>query len=234
MAPVGICVCPFMCTNFGTRLILTTHSYVTMHTCECVFKNVLWLAKSLHLPPDMNHLDPTCAELNELPSLPHLTPPLTSLLTLNHISLSDMGTPGQTHTPSFSLCLSTQINSHSSRALSCLKLHLWIIDHLVPPKTPAWNNEDQGKESRESRMRERQEGGTEEESWPSPQHKTKPKHLFCQGLRLLYGITAGFLLLVDCYCFSYNKPVSCLVFNQLGKGWNCQHSIILLMHNFMG
>lgn len=45
-----------------------------------------------------------------------------------------MGTPGQTHTASFSLCLSTQINSHSSRALSCLKLQLLIIDHLLPER----------------------------------------------------------------------------------------------------
>ena len=72
----------------------------------------------------MNHLEPTQFKLNELPLL----------LSLNHISLSDMGTPGQTHTPSFSLCLSTQINSHSSRALSCLKLHLWIIDRLLPQR----------------------------------------------------------------------------------------------------
>lgn len=49
--------------------------------------------------PDMNHLVPTHSELNELPPLAP---------TLNHISLSDMGTPGQTHTPSFSICLSTK------------------------------------------------------------------------------------------------------------------------------
>lgn len=113
------------------------HSYlnvdpcVCVHVCVCVpvFKEVLWLAISphLHLPlslPDMNHLEPTHSELNELPLS----------LTLNHISLSDMGTPGQTHTASFFLCLSTQINSHSSRALSCLKLQLLIIDHLLPER----------------------------------------------------------------------------------------------------
>ena len=94
-----------------------------MHVC--MFK-VLRPATSLSSStlPDMNHLEPTHSEPNELPL--SLTP--------NHISLSDMGTPGQTHTPSFSLCLSTQINSHSSRALSCLKLHLWIIDRLLPQR----------------------------------------------------------------------------------------------------
>lgn len=42
-----------------------------------------------------------------------------------------MGTQGQTHTASFCSCLLVHINSHSSRALTCLKLHLRIIEHLL-------------------------------------------------------------------------------------------------------
>lgn len=114
---------------------------------------------------------------------PHPPHPLTSSLTLNHISLSDMGTPGQTHTPSFSLCLSTQINSHSSRALSCLKLHLWIIDRLLPQRLQRGIMRIK---MRRAGKAERERGGrrgwrTEEEGWPSANAlpSTKPKQNTC-------------------------------------------------------
>lgn len=107
-----------------------------------------------------------------------------------------MGTPGQTHTASFSHCLSAQINSHSSRALSCLKLHLWIIDHLLPErpqfgimriKTRAAKTE--WEKCKRVELRRRADTGL----IPVP-GQNPSKHLFCQGVRLLSGTTTGFFL----------------------------------------
>lgn len=138
----------------------------------------------------MNHLEPTHSKLNELPLS----------LTLNHISLSDMGTPGKAHTPSYSLSLSTQINSHSSRALSCLKLHLWIIDRLLHqrPQCEIMRIKTRAeKAGREKCKRVEQGRRADIRLIPSP-GQNPSKHLFCQGVRLLCGTTT-FFFTVDCY-----------------------------------
>lgn len=94
---------------------------IWFHVYLCIYPVTCRIPSS---PRDMNPLEPTYFELNQRP-LP---------LAPNHITLSDMGTPDRTHTASFCSLLSVNINSHSSRALSCLKLHLWIIDHLLPER----------------------------------------------------------------------------------------------------
>lgn len=97
------------------HIIISFHAYLCIYTVTCRIPSS---------PRDMNPLEPTYFELNQRP-LP---------LAPNHITLSDMGTPGRTHTASFCSRLSVNINSHSSRALSCPKLHLWIIGHLLPER----------------------------------------------------------------------------------------------------
>lgn len=173
----------------GTKNQLAhTHprSYLIVHTCVCVFQEVLWPTTSPPSTlPDMNHLEPTHSKLNELPL--SLTP--------NHISLSDMGTPGQTHTPSYSLCLSTQINSHSSSALSCLKLHLWIIDRLLPQRPQCGimriktRAEKAGREKCK-RVEQRRRADTGLILAPG---QNPSKHLFCRGVGLLCRTSAWFI-----------------------------------------
>lgn len=123
-------LCVYSCVLIsapGTKNAAYCYSYLIVHAYVCVqgipVTGSIPASPPLNLP-DVNHLVTTHFELNELPLS----------LALNHISLSDMGMPGQTHTPPLLLCLSTQINSHSSKALSCPKLHLWIIDRLLPQR----------------------------------------------------------------------------------------------------
>lgn len=144
--------------------------------------------------------------------------PLTSSLTLNHISLSDMGTPGQTHTPSFSLCLSTQINSHSSRALSCLKLHLWIIDHLLPQRLQRGIMRIKMRRAGKAEWEKGSGGGTEEEGWPSANAlpNTKPKQNTCfvrvwgYCVESLLDFFNHLAVILGAGSISYNELVSCL------------------------
>lgn len=106
-----------------------------------------------------------------------------------------MGTAGQTHTASFSLRLSPQINSHSSRALSCLKLHLWIIGHLLPERPQCGimrirTRAEQAEPEKCKRVEQRRRADT---GLIPASGQNPSKHLFCRGVRPLYGTAAGFL-----------------------------------------
>lgn len=128
-----------------------------------------------------------------------------------------MGTPSQTHTPSFSLCLSNQINSHSSRALSCLKLHLWIIDRLLPkrPQCGIMRIKKKGeKAGREKCKRVEQRRRADTELIPAL-GQNPSKHLFCQGARLLCGTTTGFF----CSWLLLGRWLNNLKWNRFMHGW---------------
>ena len=92
-------------------------------------------------------------------------------------------------------CLSPQINSHSSRALSCLKLHLWIIDHLLPqrPQCGIMRIKTRAeKAGREKCKRVKQRRWAETRLIPAP-GQNPSKHLFCQGVRFLCWTITGFV-----------------------------------------
>lgn len=149
-------------------------------------------------------------------------------LSLNHISLNDMGTQGQTHTPSFSPRHLARINSHSSRAFSCLKLHRRIIDCVLPQR-PQCGMKRIKTRAEKSGVRENARGRNrsrraDTEEVPAP-GQNPSKQLFCRVVSLLCGMTGRFLGVVDYYLggwTTFDETASWLNSTRLVVVWHAE------------
>lgn len=131
----------------------------------------------------------------------------------NHITLSDMGTQDQTHTASFCSCLSVHINSCSSTALTCLKLHLWIIDHLLPerPQCGIMRIKTRAEKAEWEKCKRVEQRRRADTGLIPLQDKNPLKHLFCHGMRLLCGMTTQDIVVEHvCVCVCVFSKARCL------------------------